>query len=62
VIDETNRLYPPITAMSRTAIGSDELAGEPIKPGTMIVIAPYVPPSSGAVDETQFRIPAVFRR
>jgi cytochrome P450 len=42
VIDETNRLYPPITAISRTAVGSDELAGEPIKPGTMIVIAPYV--------------------
>jgi cytochrome P450 len=42
VIDETNRLYPLITAISRTALGSDELAGEPIKPGTMIVIAPYV--------------------
>jgi cytochrome P450 len=42
VIDETNRLYPPITAVSRVAIGRDELAGEPIKPGTMIVIAPYV--------------------
>ena len=42
VIDETNRLYPPITAISRTAFGPDELAGEPIKPGTMIVIAPYV--------------------
>ena len=42
VIDETNRLYPPIAAISRVAIGSDELAGEAIKPGTMIVIAPYV--------------------
>jgi len=42
VIDETNRLYPPITAMSRVAIGPDDLAGEPIKPGTMVVIAPYV--------------------
>ena len=42
VIDETNRLYPPITAISRMALGHDELAGEPIKPGTMIVIAPYV--------------------
>jgi cytochrome P450 len=42
VIDETNRLYPPITAISRIALGPDELAGEPIKPGTMIVIAPYV--------------------
>ena len=42
VIDEANRLYPPITAISRTALGYDELAGETIKPGTLIVIAPYV--------------------
>lgn len=42
VIDEANRLYPPITAISRMALGHDELVGEPIKPGTMIVIAPYV--------------------
>jgi cytochrome P450 len=42
VIDEANRLYPPITAISRVAIGPDDLAGEPIKPGTMVVIAPYV--------------------
>lgn len=42
VIDEANRLYPPITAISRVALGRDELAGEPIKPGTMVVIAPYV--------------------
>ena len=42
VIDETNRLYPPISAISRVAIGRDTLAGEQIKPGTMIVIAPYV--------------------
>jgi cytochrome P450 len=42
VIDETNRLYPPITAISRVAIDADELAGETIKPGTMVVIAPYV--------------------
>src|SRR4029077_14498008 len=38
VIDEANRLYPPITAISRTALGHDELAGETIKPGTLIVI------------------------
>lgn len=42
VIDETNRLYPPITAISRVAIDADELAGETIKPGTMVVVAPYV--------------------
>jgi len=42
VIDEANRLYPPISAISRAAKGSDELAGHPIKRGTMVVIAPYV--------------------
>jgi len=42
VIDESNRLYPPIGAISREAIGPDDLAGERIKPGTMVVIAPYV--------------------
>ena len=42
VIDEANRLYPPITAISRAAIGRDELNGKTIKPGTMVVIAPYV--------------------
>jgi cytochrome P450 len=42
VIDEANRLYPPIAAISRAALGPDELAGEPIGRGTMVVIAPYV--------------------
>lgn len=42
VIDEANRLYPPITAISRSAIGPDELAGQPIRRGTMVVVAPYV--------------------
>ena len=42
VLDEANRLYPPITAISRAAVGPDELAGHSIKRGTMIVIAPYV--------------------
>ena len=42
VIDEANRLYPPIAAISRAALGPDELAGEPIRRGTMVVIAPYV--------------------
>ena len=42
VIDEANRLYPPITAISRVAIGRDDLNGQTIKPGTMVVIAPYV--------------------
>jgi cytochrome P450 len=42
VIDEAVRLYPPIAALSRVAIGADELAGVKVKRGSMIVIAPYV--------------------
>jgi cytochrome P450 len=42
VIDEAIRLYPPIAAISRVAMGPDELAGERVRRGTLIVIAPYV--------------------
>jgi cytochrome P450 len=42
VIDEAMRLYPPIAAISRVALGPDELAGQRIERGTIIVIAPYV--------------------
>jgi cytochrome P450 len=42
VIEEAMRLYPPIAAISRAAVGPDELAGVAIKRGTMVVVAPYV--------------------
>jgi cytochrome P450 len=42
VIEETIRLYPPIAAISRVALDRDELGGEPVKPGSLIVISPYV--------------------
>jgi cytochrome P450 len=42
LIDEALRLYPPLVAISRIAIGADRLAETTIKAGTMIVIAPYV--------------------
>jgi cytochrome P450 len=42
VIEETIRLYPPIAAISRVAINDDELNGEPVRPGSLIVISPYV--------------------
>jgi cytochrome P450 len=42
VIDEALRLYPPIVAISRAAIGPDELAGARIARGTIVVVAPYV--------------------
>ncbi len=42
VVEEAMRLYPPIAAISRVAIGPDEIAGTPIPPGTMVIVAPYV--------------------
>jgi cytochrome P450 len=42
VIDEAVRLYPPLPAISRAAIGPDELAGQKIRAGSMVVIAPYL--------------------
>jgi cytochrome P450 len=42
VIDEAIRLYPPIAAISRVAMGEDVLSGERVRRGTIIVIAPYV--------------------
>jgi cytochrome P450 len=42
VIDESLRLYPPISAISRVANGPDELAGVAVRRGSMVVIAPWV--------------------
>ena len=42
VIEETIRLYPPISAISRVALGDDALNGEAVRPGSLIVISPYV--------------------
>jgi len=42
VIDESLRLYPPIAAVSRVAIAPDDVAGEFVEPGTMVIVAPYV--------------------
>ena len=42
VIEETIRLYPPIAAISRVALDGDELNGEAVRPGSLIVISPYV--------------------
>lgn len=42
VVEEALRLYPPIAAISRVAIAADELCGQPIRAGTMTIVAPYV--------------------
>jgi len=42
VIEEAIRLYPPIGAISRSALDSDTIAGEHVEGDTMVVIAPYV--------------------
>ncbi|WP_291684751.1 cytochrome P450 [Bradyrhizobium sp.] len=42
VIEETVRLYPPISAISRVALDDDALNGEAVRPGSLIVISPYV--------------------
>ena len=42
VIEETIRLYPPIAAISRVALGPDALSGARVKKGSLVVISPYV--------------------
>jgi cytochrome P450 len=42
VIEEAIRLYPPIAAVSRVAIAADMLGSEPLRRGSLVVIAPYV--------------------
>jgi cytochrome P450 len=42
VIEEALRLYPPIAALSRVAVDADVLGDIPVKPRSLIVIAPYV--------------------
>ena len=42
VLEEALRLYPPIAALSRVAIADDELAGEAVEAGTMVIVSPYV--------------------
>ena len=41
-IDESLRLYPPAFLIVRQAIAADDIAGHPVKPGTVITISPWV--------------------
>jgi unspecific monooxygenase len=42
VIDETMRLYPPAFLIARAASGSDAIAGRPVAPNDLILIAPWL--------------------
>jgi unspecific monooxygenase len=42
VIDETMRLYPPAFLIARAAGGPDTIAGMAVKPGDVILIAPWL--------------------
>src|ERR1700690_2206362 len=42
VIDETMRLYPPAFLIARAALASDTVAGLPVKPNDVILIAPWL--------------------
>jgi cytochrome P450 len=42
IVEEALRLYPPIAAITRMALGPDELAGVAVKQGSILVVAPYV--------------------
>jgi len=39
---ESLRLYPPAAYITREAIADDSLAGEPVRPGTLVWISPWV--------------------
>jgi len=42
VVEETMRLYPPVPLLSRQAVSPGRLAGRAVKPGTMILVAPWL--------------------
>jgi cytochrome P450 len=42
VVDETMRLYPPAFLIARSAAGADTIAGLPVKPKDIVLIAPWI--------------------
>lgn len=42
VVDETLRLYPPVWAWTKRALGADTIRGHVIEPGSIIYVSPYV--------------------
>jgi cytochrome P450 len=41
-VEEALRLYPPVATISRQAQGPDEICGQPIRKGDVVVVAPWV--------------------
>ena len=42
VFDEALRLYPPVAILSREAQADDEIMGQPVPAGAMVIIAPWL--------------------
>ncbi len=42
VVDESLRLYPPAFLIARAAAGTDQVSGFPVRPGDVILIAPWL--------------------
>jgi cytochrome P450 len=42
VFKEAMRLYPPIWAITREAVSADRIGGYHVRPGTIVVISPYI--------------------
>ncbi len=41
VLKESMRLYPPVWAFERQSIGEDVIGGQPVRPGTFVMMVPY---------------------
>lgn len=42
VLEEAMRLYPPAPFLGREAVAADELCGHSVKPGTQILVSPWI--------------------
>jgi cytochrome P450 len=42
VFEEAMRLYPPVPLLSRQARGADEIRGRKVKPGSIILVLPWL--------------------
>jgi len=42
VLEESMRLYPPIPFLSRQAVAADRICGVPVKPGALVIVAPWL--------------------